>query len=248
MSRMSIPRRPLPTSPEYEATEGEGLMPRRPDGVSLLHQASQQSTGSFRRHASSDSTTVDVTSPSDHLMKPSPQEQDSLNEEADTPPQRNDEALPSTASGYAKIPTDSSLNDVSLYKRQTDKSWRDSRLSHNGYKKHRSCMEHLEAWLFELGCCVISVLLLAAIAGILYYYESKPKKEFWGEISLNTIVAFVATLCRAAMVIPIAEGISQLKWNSFASGKRALMDLYTFDQASRGPFGSMMLLFRTRGR
>ncbi|KAF4439717.1 hypothetical protein FACUT_3933 [Fusarium acutatum] len=52
----------------------------------------------------------------------------------------------------------------------------------------------------------------------------------------------------ASMVIPVSEGLSQLKWNAFARSQRPLDDLKTFDQASRGPFGSLLLLSKTRGR
>ncbi|KAF9772784.1 hypothetical protein IL306_009484 [Fusarium sp. DS 682] len=52
----------------------------------------------------------------------------------------------------------------------------------------------------------------------------------------------------ASMVIPVSEDLSQLKWNAFARSQRPLDDLKTFDQASRGPFGSLLLLSKTRGR
>ena len=110
-------------------------------------------------------------------------------------------------------------------------------------------MYHLKAWGAEVAWCTLALVLLLAIAGILNHYKGRTEKKWFnGELTLNAVVAFVATLCRAAMVIPIAECISQLKWNSFASGNRPLKDLYAFDQASRGPYGSMVLLFKTRGR
>ncbi|VUC26724.1 unnamed protein product [Clonostachys rosea] len=49
-------------------------------------------------------------------------------------------------------------------------------------------------------------------------------------------------------IILLAEAISQLKWNWFASHPRPLHDMYHFDQASRGPWGSFLLLIKARGR
>ncbi|EKG16900.1 hypothetical protein MPH_05881 [Macrophomina phaseolina MS6] len=47
------------------------------------------------------------------------------------------------------------------------------------------------------------------------------------------------------MMMPIAEGISQLKWYWF-NEPQPLIDLDRFDTASRGPWGSLLLLFHTR--
>lgn len=45
--------------------------------------------------------------------------------------------------------------------------------------------------------------------------------------------------------LPAAEGISQLKWYWF-NEPQPLIDLDRFDTASRGPWGSLLLLFHTR--
>ncbi|KAF6818031.1 hypothetical protein CSOJ01_02168 [Colletotrichum sojae] len=50
-----------------------------------------------------------------------------------------------------------------------------------------------------------------------------------------------------AFVIPVAEGLSQAKWNWFRKKPRPLDDFDAFDKASRGPWGSVTLLFRTKG-
>jgi hypothetical protein len=102
------------------------------------------------------------------------------------------------------------------------------------------------SWWQEIAWCVFATGLLFALVGLLKTYDKKPAPEWF--VSLNAVVAAIATICRASMVIPVSEGLSQLKWNAFARSQRPLNDLKTFDQASRGPFGSLMLLFKTRGR
>ncbi|KAJ4248155.1 hypothetical protein NW762_012925 [Fusarium torreyae] len=101
-------------------------------------------------------------------------------------------------------------------------------------------------WWPEIAWCAFATGLLVALAGLLKAYDGEPAPEWF--VSLNTVVAAISTICRASMVIPVSEGLSQLKWNAFARSQRPLNDLKTFDQASRGPFGSLLLLSKARGR
>ncbi|TDZ54061.1 hypothetical protein CTRI78_v006493 [Colletotrichum trifolii] len=64
--------------------------------------------------------------------------------------------------------------------------------------------------------------------------------------TLNTLVAFLATLARAAFVTPVSESLSQLKWIWFRQ-PRTLKDFQDFDAASRGVWGSLLLLKTTKG-
>ncbi|KAF5721156.1 DUF3176 domain-containing protein [Fusarium globosum] len=102
------------------------------------------------------------------------------------------------------------------------------------------------SWWQEIAWCVFAAGLLVLLVVLLKTHDKKPAPEWF--VSLNAVVAAIATICRASMVIPVSEGLSQLKWNAFARSQRPLDDLKTFDQASRGPFGSLLLLSKTRGR
>lgn len=117
-------------------------------------------------------------------------------------------------------------------------------------KQDRMLVSHLKAWWPEIAWCLGAVAFFIGLIVFLQQYDKKeaPKWPDCITISINTVVAIIATMCRAMTVIPIAEGVSQLKWNSFARGQRPLEDLFFFDQASRGPWGSLMLLLKTRGR
>ncbi|PVH83592.1 hypothetical protein DL98DRAFT_486436 [Cadophora sp. DSE1049] len=61
-------------------------------------------------------------------------------------------------------------------------------------------------------------------------------------ITINSILSWLSTIARSALLVPITKGISQLKWTWFSSVQR-LADLQRFDDASRGPWGSLMLLW-----
>lgn len=65
----------------------------------------------------------------------------------------------------------------------------------------------------------------------------------------NSLVAIFSTVGKSAIIIPIAEGISQLKWMHLEDpAPRALSQLQYFDDASRGPWGAMMFLWKARVR
>jgi hypothetical protein len=101
-------------------------------------------------------------------------------------------------------------------------------------------------WWWELGSCLVSFLCIAAIFGVLLFYSGKRQPEHViAGLTLNTYVAVFAALSKAALILPVSEAIGQLKWIWFRRGA-ALQDFHLFDAASRGPWGSMMLLIRTR--
>jgi hypothetical protein len=53
----------------------------------------------------------------------------------------------------------------------------------------------------------------------------------------------------AALILPISEAIGQLKWTWFQGDtSKEMIDFEIFDKASRGAWGSFLLLFRTKGR
>jgi len=85
------------------------------------------------------------------------------------------------------------------------------------------------------------------IVGVLLVFDDQPLPRLPLQVTLNTFVALFSTMSKAAFMLPIAEAISQCKWNWFRTD-RPLSDFETFDEASRGFWGSLALLFRVRWR
>ncbi|KAI1139212.1 hypothetical protein F5Y05DRAFT_341383 [Hypoxylon sp. FL0543] len=100
-------------------------------------------------------------------------------------------------------------------------------------------------WLFEIIAWVVSAAALAAIIIILAVTDEKPLPQWPMSITLNSVISCMSTLMKAALIIPVAESISQLKWVWFKKAE-SLEDIQTFDEASRGTWGSLKLLFRTK--
>ena len=106
-------------------------------------------------------------------------------------------------------------------------------------------------WWQELLSIGFSVLCLAANVGVLVYLDQKPYSS-WRiarvNITPNTIISIIATFAKASLMLPIAESIVQLKWLHFQARMQRVSDLQVFDDASRGPLGSMRLLWRVNLR
>ncbi|KAF7190708.1 hypothetical protein HII31_07867 [Pseudocercospora fuligena] len=102
-------------------------------------------------------------------------------------------------------------------------------------------------WFLEVLGISLSAGALIAIAIILSHFDNAPQPR-WATVSLNTLVSWLSTLAKAMVLIPVSRGLAQLKWTWMAEKERALSDLQTFDNASRGLMGSLVLLFEQPGR
>ncbi|PYI04662.1 hypothetical protein BO78DRAFT_462472 [Aspergillus sclerotiicarbonarius CBS 121057] len=98
-------------------------------------------------------------------------------------------------------------------------------------------------WAWEIVSCVIAVAALVAIIVVLYNYDGQPIPDWPYGITLNALISLLVTVMKAAMVFPITEGLSQLKWSWFNRGNR-LSDLSLLDAASRGAVSATLVLFR----
>lgn len=94
----------------------------------------------------------------------------------------------------------------------------------------------------------MSFTCVTANVSLLLYYDGKKQPEnIMKGITLNAFVAVFSAVAKAALILPVSEAIGQLKWIWFRDGRR-LYDFHAFDNASRGPLGSVLLLGTTKGR
>ena len=96
-------------------------------------------------------------------------------------------------------------------------------------------------WMYEILSLSLAIFILAAITTVLAVYDGKPSPVVGG-ITLNTVVAFAATLFRICLMVPVTECVCQLTWVRLAKGYRPLNDVFRIDLASRGPWSSLQLL------
>ncbi len=107
-------------------------------------------------------------------------------------------------------------------------------------------------WLLELICLVLGTASMVSTVVLLVSYQNKRVpglNSFLGvNITLNTIIAILGTIGRASLLYSVTECISQQRWAWFSGPAKPLTDLESFDQGSRGAWGSFLLIWKLRVR
>lgn len=105
-------------------------------------------------------------------------------------------------------------------------------------------------WWWEIGSAAVGVVCMGLIALILSKSDGMLLDAWPLQIKPNSLIAVLTTVGKAAMLVPVTACISQLKWRHFGGVKAAqpLRDLQLFDDASRGPWGALLLLINLRSQ
>ena len=82
---------------------------------------------------------------------------------------------------------------------------------------------------------------MVVIALVLWVYNGKGIPQLPYGVTLNTLISILATTSRSLLLLIAASVIGQDKWLYFRRFQ-PLIDMQTFDGASRGPFGALGLL------
>ncbi len=104
-----------------------------------------------------------------------------------------------------------------------------------------------EWWIWEVTGWTVSLLVIIALLATLLKYNGRALPDWPLQITLNSVIALCATVFKAMILVPVVEGISQLKWCLFQR-TQALQEMEINDNASRGPWGSTRFLFSPRVR
>jgi len=106
-----------------------------------------------------------------------------------------------------------------------------------------STLRFAKLWKFEVLSMVCSVGALLAIIAVLFAYDGKSMTRWNAGLRPNTVVSALSTLAKSSMLMVVGQGLGQLKWQHFERRPRRLLDFDVFENASRGPWGSLRLLY-----
>ena len=101
-------------------------------------------------------------------------------------------------------------------------------------------------WLPEIISLLLAVIAFLAIVILLAVRKDKPLPNWPSLIGINSLVAIFSSVLRVALLFPIAECVSELKWIWFAN-PQPVSDFDRFDSASRGPWGALKLILKRPG-
>ncbi|KAF2023946.1 hypothetical protein EK21DRAFT_118279 [Setomelanomma holmii] len=113
-------------------------------------------------------------------------------------------------------------------------------------KLRRKCRSSTVSWFWETIAMVASAACLIAVVVILARMHSKPLDRWTLDISLNATVAIFITAAKSLALLVIGACIAQSKWIRFKTAPRRLDEFDLFENAARGPLGSLMLLLQVR--
>lgn len=110
--------------------------------------------------------------------------------------------------------------------------------------RSRSFLPLLWEWKWEFATWLLGSCALGGIVALLVHYQGRPLQEWTIDIRLATVVAALSQVAQSALLVSVSSCIGQLKWDWFRK-ERSASDLDKFEEASRGPQGSLFLLPRT---
>ena len=123
----------------------------------------------------------------------------------------------------------------------------------------------LDNWAWELSAALLCICVLAAITGILFVYDDHRVPNLPdglnvsaaccqicldtpdNELQINAIISLLAGFAKAALLVVVAAALRQEKWLWFINKPRPLTTVDAFEEASRGPYGSAILILSRRG-
>ena len=103
------------------------------------------------------------------------------------------------------------------------------------------------SWTLEIVTMAIALGAVGSMMGVLARFNGQALPEWPYYITLNALIALLATITTATMSLSLNNGLSQLKWIRFKGSPAPLTDMEVFDEASRGTWGALRLLASVRG-
>lgn len=102
-------------------------------------------------------------------------------------------------------------------------------------------------WWYETVGCAFFVSAFIGIIATVWSFDNRPLPHWPFELSINTFIAAFSVLLKTSAGLVLAEGISHIKWTSLR-GPQTLRSFTVHDDASRGPWGAVALLWNDKGR
>lgn len=113
---------------------------------------------------------------------------------------------------------------------------------------HRQEHAFRDWWVWEMLGALLSMGCMIAVVMLGLLLDGLSLSDWSFTMAPSTIISALVTIAKTSMLLPVAEGLSQLKWIHFSSRQRSLRELEAFDDASGGPWGSVTLVWKIKAR
>jgi hypothetical protein len=102
---------------------------------------------------------------------------------------------------------------------------------------------HQSVEVRDSGLLVRSIAVDAIILTIILH-ANQPLPQWPYHITINGLLSIYSIVLRGCIAYILSACIAQLQWTWFSSEARPLYDVVRFDEATRGPWGSVKWLCR----
>lgn len=102
-------------------------------------------------------------------------------------------------------------------------------------------------WFLEICAVLLNVTAVTAIVVLLFCMNGLPLSEYRFVISFNAVISILGAVSRVSLGFAIGSCLGQGKWNFFRKPS-SIVAFRKFEDASRGPWGSLQLLIWLRLR
>lgn len=109
----------------------------------------------------------------------------------------------------------------------------------------RSLDTLLREWKYEIATWLLGSSALGCIVALLVIFRDCPLQEWTSRFLPAPVIAALSQVAQSAFLYSISACIGQLKWD-WLRQTRSASDLGKFEEASRGPQGSLMLLSKSK--
>ncbi|KAI3337147.1 hypothetical protein HD806DRAFT_518089 [Xylariaceae sp. AK1471] len=118
----------------------------------------------------------------------------------------------------------------------------DYRRSEKVYRNPNVFQYMVEWWLWEICGLCVSISSIIAVFVLATNLDGSLLSDWESAISPSTVISALITLAKTSMLLGLAEGLSQAKWLYFWKRQSPLSQISIYEDASRGPWGSLNFL------
>jgi hypothetical protein len=136
--------------------------------------------------------------------------------------------------------------EYSALKQQDANDPRDIKEPATSLRQSRKQRISLFGWWWEICAVLAAIGSTAAIVAVLVKVDDSPIATWPFSIQPASLVAIFSAIAKSSLLVPIAVCLGQLKWSYFEK-PQSLDYMQVFDDASRGPWGATVFLWKTKG-
>lgn len=98
--------------------------------------------------------------------------------------------------------------------------------------------------MWEIFASILALIMALAVIVTIYLHADHPLPQWPYGITINGLLSIYSVILRGCLAYVLTSCIGQLQWTWFSHDARPLYDAVLFDNAGRGPWGSIKWLWK----